>query len=97
MFEININVVLKPKEWFEKYAYKDSDGDYWRSYEDYEYYTLKSGWSTLAVRLELIKNNVYIFSTIEGDTPKQKAKGTLLIDWAIDYIPTKVTHPELFV
>jgi len=87
--QIDIPVMLKPLKWFEKYAYKDADGDFWRSEEDYKYWdTNNNNFMSLAIMPSTLNGEIYWYSSYTN---------TIKIDWAIDYICTKHTTPEIYV
>ena len=86
----SITVILKPQEWFDEHTYMDEEGDYWKSEEDFNYWQEHSdNFPTLAISPLFVTKNVYVYESFEHNTNK--------IDWGIDYIPTKDTHPEVFV
>ena len=88
-------------EWFEAHAWKDMDGDYWRSEEEYKAVAIGprfSGATTYVSRDEILNGGIeesepndldYNFTDTFGE------KYFKLYGWAI--VETPESHPQYFI
>ena len=87
-------VRLKPLEWFEKYAYKDIDGDWWLTKELYDEYNLTEDKVEAGFYLDA-SNNPYSGLVDLSDTAARA--NFQHYSWAIDEYYTQKNNPEYFL